>query len=160
MPGIFPDTPATGLAPGGEIRAGETSIQAAARRYSERKRRESAASGETNTDSFHAISSPTGPVPEVPRRESRGSRDSQGLEESMEKPRRRSSLSEHWQEFKRHLPWTVTATEIYWIVQHEVRRRRLCFTTMFLVYSMILSYFCSLSFHIGTGLLMTIHGSF
>lgn len=102
MPGIYPDTPATGLPPGGEIRPGETSLQAAARRYYERKRRESAASGEMNPDSFHSISGPTGPVPDVPHRESR---DSQNIKEGVEmSSRRRSSLSDHWHEFKRHLP--------------------------------------------------------
>lgn len=104
MPGIYPDTPATGLPPGGEIRAGETSLQAAARRYSERKRRESASSGEINSNSFHTVSSPTGPVPEVPRPESPESRDSQDLKGSVEMPRRRSSLSDRWNEFMRHLP--------------------------------------------------------
>ncbi|BCR87762.1 uncharacterized protein ACHE_40326S [Aspergillus chevalieri] len=97
MPGIYPDTPATGLPLGGHINPGETSIQAAARRYHERKRRESA----SGLDSQFTQPSPAEHLIEEPRRDSRDSRNSTG---SAEMPRRRSSLSERWNEFKRHLP--------------------------------------------------------
>lgn len=101
MPGIYPDTPATGLPPAGLIKPGETSLQAAARRYYERKRRESAASGEIDDELPHKGSSLTEQFPKEPRRESQISQSSMGSEEI---PRRRSSISERWHEFKRHLP--------------------------------------------------------
>ncbi|KAL4918821.1 hypothetical protein BDW62DRAFT_200463 [Aspergillus aurantiobrunneus] len=108
MPGIFPDTPATGLPPGGEIRPGETSLQAAARRYYERKRRESAESGGVAVDSnaSHSVGSPTGQLPPVPDVAGRGLRDSlDPWGSGVEMPqRRRSSMSERWHEFMRHLP--------------------------------------------------------
>lgn len=96
MPGIYPNTPAIGLPPGGLINPGETSLQAAARRYHERKRRESASSGEPDS-----VPSPAEHLFEEPRRDSRDSQNSMGSEEM---PRRRSSISERWHEFKRHLP--------------------------------------------------------
>lgn len=96
MPGIYPNTPAIGLPPGGLINPGETSLQAAARRYHERKRRESTSSGELDPQP-----SPSEQLFEEPRRDSQGSRGSIGSEEM---PRRRSSFSERWHEFKRHLP--------------------------------------------------------
>lgn len=108
MPGIYPDTPATGLAPAGVIYPGETSLQAAARRFWERKRRESAESGKLDDHDQQLSphnregSSPTTQIPAEPRRESQVSQKST---DSAERPgRRRSSMSEHWHEFKRHLP--------------------------------------------------------
>lgn len=101
MPGIYPDTPATGLQPGGHINPGETSLQAAARRYHERKRRESSFSaGEPNPEASRKDSDPQSteqplvPPVEEPRRDSQNTMDSAG------KPRRRSSLSDYWQDFK------------------------------------------------------------
>lgn len=107
MPGIYPDTPATGLSPAGVIYPGETSLQAAARRYWERKRRESVESG--TLDDHDQLSphnrdgsSPIAQIPAEPRRESQASQKSTN---SAERPgRRRSSMSERWHEFKRHLP--------------------------------------------------------
>lgn len=96
MPGIYPNTPAIGLPPGGLINPGETSLQAAARRYHERKRRESASSGEFDTQP-----PPVEHLVEEPRRDSQYSQNSMGSEEMS---RRRSSISERWHEFKRHLP--------------------------------------------------------
>ena len=101
MPGIYPDTPATGLQPGGHINPGETSLQAAARRYHERKRRESSFSaGELDPEASrkdsdpHSTEQPLVPPVEEPRRDSQNSVDRPG------KPRRKSSLSVYWQDFK------------------------------------------------------------
>ena len=108
MPGIYPDTPATGLAPAGVIYPGETSLQAAARRFWERKRRESAESGKLDDHDQQLFShnrDGSGPAAQIPTEARRESQVSQKSTDSAERPgRRRSSMSEHWHEFKRHLP--------------------------------------------------------
>ena len=100
MPGIYPDTPATGLPAGGHIEPGETSLQAAARRYHERKRRESENSAQLDPEASrkesdpHSTEQPLVQPVEAPRQ------DSQNTVDSVGKPRRRSSLSKYWQGFK------------------------------------------------------------
>ena len=105
MPGIYPDTPATGLQPGGHITPGETSLQAAARRYHERKRRESSFSaGELDPEASRKDSDPQSTEQPLVQDIEKTRRESQISTDSAGKSRRGSSLSEYWHEFRHNFP--------------------------------------------------------